>query len=168
MKRVNIHKTVNQLHLKDWKMKNEILRKAQIYENTIMSPMSDCKSNMIEARCNKQQRNNNENIKLFIPTPLHDSENVNALLKPHCNRSGVYISTKGTNFCDIVIPNNQPTAAASAAANHDVVTSTSEDALISLKMKQQKVRRNKKILKLRKYKEILNDRLQSMISIDKL
>jgi hypothetical protein len=162
MKRVNIHKTVNQLYLRDWKMKNEILRKAQMYEDTIKSPMSDCKSNMIEsARCNK--RNNDENIKVFMPTPLHDSENVNALLKPHCNRSGVYISTKGTNFCDIVIPNNQPTAAAAA----DVVAS--EDALISLKMKQQKVRRNKKILKLRKYKEILNDRLRSMISsIDKL
>lgn len=140
-------------------MKNEILRKAQMYENTIMSPMSDCKSNnlMIESRC---KRNNDENIKLFMPTPLHEGENVNALLKPHCNRSGVYISTKGTNFCDIVTPNNQPTAAAAVVA--------SEDALISLKMKQQKVRRNKKILKLRKYKEILNDRLDSMISIDKL
>lgn len=146
MKRVNLDKTVTQLYLKDWSMKNEILRKAQLYEHTIMHRTNDCKSN-IEVRNNR----NNENMKLFTPTPLHH-ENVNALLKPHCNRSGVYISSKGTNFCDIIIPN-------SAA-----------DPLISLKMKQ-KTRRNKKILKLRKYKDIFNmkdDRMPSLISIDKL
>lgn len=146
MKRANLDKTVAQLYLKDWSMKNEILRKAQMYEHTIMHRANDCKSN-IEDRNNR----NNENMKLFTPTPLHH-ENVNALLKPHCNRSGVYISSKGTNFCDIIIPS-------SAAA--------AEDPLISLKMKH-KIRRNKKILKLRKHKEVFNDRLQSMISIDKL
>lgn len=142
MRRANLDKTVAQLYLKDWSMKSEILRKAQMYEHTIMHRTNDCKSN-IEDRNNR----NNENMKMFTPTPLHHE---NVLLKPHCNRSGnVYISSKGTNFCDIIIPS-------SAAA---------EDPLISLKMKH---RRNKKILKLRKYKEIFNDRLQSLISIDKL
>jgi hypothetical protein len=131
-------------------MKSEISRKAQMYEHTIMHRTNDCKSN-IEVRNNR----NNENMKLFTPTPLHH-ENVNALLKPHCNRSGVYISSKGTNFCDIIIPSS---AAANAAAT--------EDPLILLKMKH-KIRRNKKILKLRKNKEIFNERLQSMLSIDKL
>lgn len=146
MKRANLHKTVAQLYLKDWSMKSEILRKAQMYENTIMHRTNDCKSN-IEDRNNR----NNENMKLFTPTPLHHE---NALLKPlHCNRSGVYISSKGTNFCDIIIP--------SSAA------STAEDPLTSLKLKP-KVRRNKKILKLRKHKEEFNERLESMISIDKL
>jgi hypothetical protein len=138
MKRANLDKTVAQLYLKDWSMKSEILRKAQMYESTIMHRTNDCKSN-IEDRNNR----NNENMKLFTPTP-HE----NALLKPlHCNRSGVYISSKGTNFCDIIIP------------------SSAADPLTSLKLKH-KIRRNKKILKLRKHKEEFNERLQ--ISIDKL
>lgn len=148
MKRANLDKTVMQLYLKDWSMKNEISRKAQLYEHTIMHRTNDCTSN-IEDR----NKRNNENIKIFTPSPLH--ENVNALLRPHCNRSGVYISSKGTNFCDIIIPN-------SAAA---------EDPLISLKMKQ-KFRRNKKILKRRKHKDIFNMKgdgiSPSLISIDKL
>ena len=144
MKRANLDKTVAQLYLKDWSMKSEILKKAQMYENKIMHRTNDCKSN-IEDRNNR----NNENMKLFTPTPLHHE---NALLKPlHCNRSGVYISSKGTNFCDIIIPSSAATA---------------EDPLISLKLKH-KIRRNKKILKLRKYKEIFDDGLQS-IAIDKL
>jgi hypothetical protein len=149
MKRANLDKTVTQLYLKDWSMKNEILRKAQQYEDTIMHRTNDCKSNS-EVRNNR----NNENMKLFTPTPLHH-ENVNAMLKPHCNRSGVYISSKGTNFCDIIIPSS--TAAA--------------DPMISLKMKH-RIRRNKKILKLRKkYSNIFNmqgDSIPSMISLDKL
>lgn len=155
MKRANLDKTVTQLYLKDWSMKNEILRKAQLYEDTIMHRTNDCKSN-IEVRNNR----NNEDMKLFTPTPLHH-ENVNAMLKPHCNRSGVYISSKGTNFCDIIIPN-------SATAGGD--------PLISLKMKH-RIRRNKKILKLRKVLEskkskdiftMKDDRIPSLISLDKL
>jgi hypothetical protein len=151
MKRANLDKTVAQLYLKDWSMKSEISRKAQMYEHTIMHRTNDCKSN-IEDRNDR----NNENMKMFTPTPLHH-ENANALLQqPHCcNRSGVYISSKGTNFCDIIIPSS---AAANAAA---------EDPLTSLKMKH-KIRRNKKILKLRKSKEIFHERLESMMSIDKL
>lgn len=122
-------------------MKNEILKKAQLYEHTIKHRTSDCKSN-IEVR----DIRNNENVKY---TQLH--ENVNALLKPQCNRSGVYISSKGTNFCDIIIPN--------AAAN---------EPLISLKLKN-KLRRNKKI---RKYKNFFHmkddDGISSLVSIDKL
>jgi hypothetical protein len=149
MKRANLDKTVTQLYLKDWSMKNEILRKAQLYEDTIMHRTNDCKSN-IDDRNNR----NNENMKLFSPTPLHH-ENVNAMLKPHCNRSGVYISSKGTNFCDIIIP-----------------SSAAVEPLISLKMKH-RIRRNKKILKLRKKysKDIFNmqdDSIPSMISLDKL
>ena len=147
MKRANLDKTVMQLYLKDWSMKNEISRKAQLYEHTIMLRTNDCKSN-IEVRNNR----NNENMKMFTPSPLQDV-NVNALLKPHCNRSGVYISSKGTNFCDIIIPN-----------------SAAEDPMISLKMKQ-KFRRNKKILKRRKHKDIFNmkgEGIPSLISIDKL
>jgi hypothetical protein len=149
MKRANLDKTVTQLYLKDWSMKNEILRKAQLYEDTIMHRTNDCKSN-IDDRNNR----NNENMKLFTPTPLHH-ENVNAMLKPHCNRSGVYISSKGTNFCDIIIP-----------------SSAAVEPLISLKMKH-RIRRNKKILKLRKKysKDIFNmqdDSIPSMISLDKL
>lgn len=151
MKRSNLEKTVAQLYLKDLELKNEILRKAQMYEHSIMHRTNDCKSN-IEV---------NGNIKFFAPTPLHheviggkELQHVNAILKPHaCNRSGVYISSKGT-ICDITIPS-------SAAA---------EDPLVSLKAKH-KVNRNKKILKLRKYKDMFNmreDRLQSLISIDKL
>lgn len=144
IRRANLDKTVSQLYLKDWSMKNEILRKAQLYEHTIMHRTNDCKSN-IESRNSRS----NEDMKLFTPTPLHH-ENVNSLLKPHCNRSGVYISSKGTNLCDIIIPNSA--AAADAAQNR-------------------KSRRNKKILKLRKYKDIFNmkdERIESMISIDKL
>lgn len=147
MKRENLDKTVTQLYLKDWSMKNEILRKAQLYEHTIMHHTNDCKSN-IEVRNNR----NNENIKLFTPTPLHH-ENVKTLLKPHCNQSGVYISSKGTYFCDIILSN-----------------SAADDPMISLKMKQ-KIRRNKKTLKRRKYKDIFNlknNRITDMISIDKL
>lgn len=150
MKRVNLDKTVTQLYLKDWSMKNEISRKAQLYEHTIMHRMNDCQSN-IEDRSIR----NNENRKLFTQTPLHH-ENVNTFLKPHCNRSGVYISSKGTNFCDIIIPSSAATAA--------------DDPSILLKIKQ-KIRRNKKILKFRKYKDIFNtnnERIESMISIDKL
>lgn len=141
MKRNNLDKTVAQLYLKDWSMKNEILRKAQMYEHKIMHRTNDCKSN-IEVR-------NKEDMKLFTPSSLH--ENINVLLKPHCNRSGdADISSRGTNFCDIMFPNPA-------------------DDQISLKIKHN--RRNKKILKLRKYKDIFNvrnDRIQSMISIDKL
>lgn len=144
MKRFNLDKTVMQLYLKDWSMKNEILKKAQLYEHTIKHRTSDCKSN-IEVR----DIRNNENVKY---TQLH--ENVNALLKPQCNRSGVYISSKGTNFCDIIIPN--------AAAN---------EPLISLKLKN-KLRRNKKnSMKIRKYKDFFNmkdDGISSLVSIDKL
>src|SRR4051812_19136590 len=96
MKRANLDKTVRQLYLRDWTMKSEISKKAQLYEHTIMHRTNGCKSN-IEVRNNR----NSENIKLFTPAPLHQ-ENANAMLKPHCNRSGVYISSKGTNFCDII------------------------------------------------------------------
>lgn len=140
MKRVNSDKTVTQLYLKDWSMKIEISRKAQLYEQTIMHRKNDWKSN-IEDRSIQTK----ENRKLFTPRQLHH-ENV---LKPHCNRSGVYIS----NFCDIIIP-----------------SSVADDSSILLKIKQ-KIRRNKKILKFRKYKDIFNtndERIESMISIDKL
>lgn len=121
MKRVNLEKTVSQLYLKERRTKNEINRKALLYEQT-------CKSNK-------------ENRKLVTPTPLDHAENVNAFLKPHCNRSAVYMSAKGTNFCDITA-----------------------DSSILLKMKQESKR---KILKFRKYIE--NDkRIESMLSIDKL
>lgn len=124
-----------------------------MYEHTIMHRTNDCKSN-IEV---------NGNMKFFSPTPLHhevismtgskELQHVNAMLKPHaCNRSGI-ISSKGT-ICDITI-------SSSTAA---------EDPLVSLKTKH-KINRNKKILKLRKYKDIFNmrdDRIQSLISIDKL
>lgn len=145
MKRANLDKTVTQLYLKDWSMKSEILKKAQLYEHTIMHRTNGCK-NSIEVRNNR----NSENIKLFTPAPLHH-ENANAMLKPHCNRSGVYISSKGTNFCDIIIPN-----------------SAADDSMVSLKLKQ-RIRRNKKILKLRKRKDIFKDeRMPSLIAIDKL
>lgn len=146
MKRVNLDKTVTQLYLKDWSMKSEILKKAQLYEHSIMHRTNGCKSN-IEVRNN---RNSENNMKIFTPTPLHH-ENANALLKPHCNRSGVYILSKGTNFCDMTIPN-----------------SAVDDPMISLKLKQ-RMRRNKKILKLRKRKDIFKDeRMPSLIAIDKL
>lgn len=147
MKRANLDKTVTQLYLKDWSMKSEILKKAQLYEHTIMHRTNGCKSN-IEVRNNR----NSEKRNLFTPAPLHHDDNANAMLKPHCNRSGVYISSKGTNFCDITIPNS----------------AASDDSLISLKLKQ-RIRRNKKILKLRKRKDIFKDeRMPSLIAIDKL
>lgn len=93
MKRANLDKTVAQLYLKDWSMKNEILRKAQLYEHTIMHRTNDCKSN-IEVR-NKiftqtplQHEGDSLGVPLHPCKELHH-ENVNALLKPHCNRSGV-------------------------------------------------------------------------------
>lgn len=132
-------------------MKNEILKKARLYEHTIMHRINDCTSN-IENRSTR----NTENRKFFSPTPLND-DNADALLKPNRNRSGIYsVSSKGTNFCDIIIPS-------SAAAG------VADDPSILLKMKK-KIRRNK-ILKFRKNKDIFNtneERIEPMISIDKL
>lgn len=117
-----------------------------------MHRTNDCTSN-IESK-------STENRKLFSQTPLHE-ENIDILLKPNRNRSGIYsVSSKGTNFCDIVIPSS---AAADAAAAEP------DDPSILLKMKK-KIRRNK-ILKFRKYKDIFStneERIESMISIDKL
>lgn len=123
MKRSNVDKIVAQIYLRDWSMKNEILRKAQMYEHTISN---------IEIRSNR----NNADIKIFTPPSLHNDNVV--LLKPHCNRSGVYVMSKGSaNFCDIH-------AASSLKTNNKI--------------------RRKKILKLRKYKDIFN----TLIAIDKL
>jgi len=169
-------KIVAQIYLKDWNMKNEILRKAQLYEQHTINMQhrsnNDCKSNKNKDISSVDSK---DNIQLMTPTPTalnheEDESAASALLKPmmpHCNRSGVHVhhisSSKGTSFCDILIPN--PSA---------------DPSVTTFKLKS-KHKRNKKNLKLRKYKEFfnthndLNDnagsaggKLQSMIAIDKL
>lgn len=154
IKRENLDKTVTQLYLKDWSMKNEILRKARLYEHTIMHRINDCTSN-IENRSTRHT----ENRKLFPPTPLHD-ENIDTLLKPNRNRSGVFsVSSKGTNFCDTVMPSSAAAAENAAAATEDP----------SILLKTKKKNRRNKVLKFRKYKDIFyEERIDPMISIDKL
>lgn len=137
MRRIDEDKTVvAQLYLKDWSMKNEILRKAQMYEqHTIV---------MHRSKSNNNDINNldiNHNIQLITPKALHGSATQSTLLKMrNCNRS----------LCDIQ-------------------QNTSNNPLVTLKVKNKINKRNKKILKLRKYKEILDEnRIPPMISIDKL
>lgn len=144
MRRSNQDKTVAQIYLRDWSMKAEIFRKAQMYENTIMHRKNDCISNNnVEINSldnnNNNNINNNENIKLFAATL-------------HCNRSGIYIEksdgttmTNTNKLCDM---------------------SSADDSMISLKFKS-KTRRNKNNLKMRKYKDIFN-MIKPMIAIDKL
>lgn len=114
-----------------------ILRKAQLYEHTIMHRKNDCKSN-IEVR----NIRNSEHMKLFSSPLQHE----NALIKRY-NRSGIYISSKGTNFCDIILSNSQ------------------DETVVPLK--KQKTKRNKKNIKFQKF-EIKDDRIEQFISIDKL
>jgi predicted nuclease of restriction endonuclease-like RecB superfamily len=138
MRRLNPDKVVAQIYLRDWSMKAEILRKAQMYEDTMMHRKSDCTSNnnnnnnKVEMN-NLDKNNSNEDIKLFAPTV-------------NCNRSGIYLE-KGTSnkFCD---------------------TSSADNSMVSLKFKS-KLKRNKNNLKMRKYKDILN-MINPMIAIDKL
>ncbi|KAG5672760.1 hypothetical protein PVAND_002857 [Polypedilum vanderplanki] len=144
MKRSNQDKIVAQIYLRDWSMKTEILRKAQMYEDTIMHRMAnDCTSNSMEMSNldnNNLSNNKENNIKLYAHTL-------------HCNRSGVYLekgrsSSTATSkkFCDI---------------------SADDSTLISLKFKS-KIRRHKNNLKMRKYKDIFNNMIKPMIAIDKL
>jgi hypothetical protein len=142
MRRSNRDKIVAQIYLRDWSMKTEILRKAQMYENTIMHRMTnDCTSNSMEMTNldnNNHSSNKENNIKLYAPTL-------------HCNRSGVYLekgrpTTASKKFCDI---------------------SADDSTQLSLKLKS-KIRRHKNNLKMRKYKDIFNNMIKPMIAIDKL
>jgi hypothetical protein len=144
MKRSNQDKIVAQIYLRDWSVKTEIFRKAQMYEDSIMHRMkNDCTSNNVEINNldnnnNNNNINNNKNIKLYAPHTLHC----------HCNRSGIYVekASGSTKNCDI---------------------SADDSSLTSLKLKS-KIRRNKNNLKMRKYKDIFNHMIKPMIAIDKL
>ena len=62
MRRSNQDKIVAQIYLRDWSVKTEILRKAQMYEDSIMHRMkNDCTSNNVEIN-NLDNNNNNNNI----------------------------------------------------------------------------------------------------------
>lgn len=149
MKRSNQDKIVAQIYLRDWSVKTEILRKAQMYEDTIMHRMkNDCTSNNVEINNldnnnnNINNNKNNGNIKLFAPHTLHC----------HCNRSGIYLEKAGGS---------------AMATNKNCDISADDSSLISLKLKS-KIRRNKNNLKMRKYKDIFNNMIKPMIAIDKL
>lgn len=146
-------------------MRNEILKKAQMYETSILNPSVEIRSNINEARATPDSSENDEKMNLLMSTPLHYSDNVNSLLKPHCNRSGVHISIKGTNFCDIIIPNHPDDKEEASNSEKQQVRSI-QDA---------EKHRSKQREKTAKYQEnndkekaILDETIQSMISIDKL
>jgi hypothetical protein len=139
-------------------MKAEILRKAQMYENTIMhrTTTNDCStsnsntnnndniknSNNVEINTLDNNNKSNENIKLYASTL-------------HCNRSGIYLDKSSSS------------ATASGGTNK-LCDISADDSMISLKLKSNKSRRNKNNLKnLRKYKDIFN-MIKPMIAIDKL
>lgn len=154
MRRSNQDKTVAQIYLRDWSMKADILRKARMYEHTIMrgEHSNDCTSNNIH-NCDAEMMSSgsldngsNENIKLYAHTL-------------HCNRSGIYLE-KGTA---------SRTTAVNANKYCDNNNSASDDSSVSLKLKSNKNRRNKKenVLRMRKYKDIFN-MIKPMIAIDKL
>ena len=148
MKRSNQDKIVAQIYLRDWSVKTEILRKAQMYEDSIMHRMkNDCTSNNVEINNldnnnNNNINNNNKNIKLYAPHTLHC----------HCNRSGIYVEKASDSTM-------------TTSKNCDI--SADDSSLTSLKLKS-KIRRHKNNLKMRKYKDIFNNMIKPMIAIDKL
>jgi hypothetical protein len=154
MRRSNQDKTVAQIYLRDWSMKAEILRKARVYEDTIMhgEHKNHCTSNNIHnsgadvMSSNSLDNGSNENIKLYAHTL-------------HCNRSGVYLEKGSTSR----------TTAVNGNKYCDNNNSASDDSNVSLKLKSNKNRRNKKenVLRMRKYKDIFN-MIKPMIAIDKL
>lgn len=149
MKRSNQDKIVAQIYLRDWSVKTEISRKAQMYEDTIMHRMkNDCTSNNVEINSldnnNNNNINSNKNIKLYAPHTLHC----------HCNRSGVYMEKAGDD-------------SAATANKNNCDNSADDSSMVSLKIKS-KNRRNKNNLKMRKYKDIFNNMIKPMIAIDKL
>lgn len=162
------HKSVNQIYLRDWSMRNEILKKAQMYETSILNPSKELKSNMNEARGKATPDNeHDEKMNLLMSTPLHYSDNVNSVLKSHCNRSGVHISIKGTNFCDILIPDHPDDKVVASTSNNERVVSTKD----AKRSKQRRPKQNENISKYQendKEKAILDETIQSLISIDKL
>lgn len=156
MRRSNQDKIVAQIYLRDWSMKAEILRKAQMYENTIMHrSANDCTANNVEMdnldnNCNIDGLSAN-NIKLFA----------SAL---NCNRSGIYLE-KGTTTHSTATTTTSTPESATAVSNDKRYCDISADD--SLKSKS-KARRNKNNLKMRKYKDIFNNMIKPMIAIDKL
>lgn len=177
MRRSNQDKIVAQIYLRDWSMKAEILRKARMYEDTIMHSEHNknaCTSNNIHndgvgqimsGSC-LDDNGSNENIKLYAPTL-------------HCNRSGIYLE-KGTeasvrataSSTSISSSNNNNNNLKSNAVNDNKLcdnTAIGDDATVSLKFKSNKLRRSKKenVLRMRKYKDIFN-MIKPMIAIDKL
>lgn len=153
MKRSNQDKIVAQIYLRDWSMKAEILRKAQMYEDTIMhgENKNDCTSNNIHngadmMNSNSLDNGSNDNIKLYAHTL-------------HCNRSGIYLEKSSSSRSTAVNDNKYC----------DTNNSASDDSNVSLKLKSNKNRRNKKenVLRMRKYKDIFN-MIKPMIAIDKL
>lgn len=175
MRRSNQDKIVTQIYLRDWSMKAEILRKAQMYENTIMHSehnKNDCTSNKIHndggqimsSSC-LDDNGSNENIKLYAPTL-------------HCNRSGIYLekgteaSARATASSTSINSNNNNNIKNDAVNDNklcDNSASSSDDTTVSLKFKSNKIRRSKKenVLRMRKYKDIFN-MIKPMIAIDKL
>lgn len=174
MRRSNQDKIVAQIYLRDWSMKTEILRKAQMYENTILhgEHKNDCTSNNNHNSGVGQMMSggsldngSNENIKLYAPTL-------------HCtNRSGIYLEKGTARVAATTTRTTSTTATAtpSNAANDKKICDNSagggggSDATVSLKFKSNKLRRSKKenVLKMRKYKDIFN-MIKPMIAIDKL
>lgn len=147
MRRSNQDKTVAQIYLRDWSMKAEILRKARMYENTIMhgEHKNDCRSNNIHNGGTDTSSNSLDNVKLYAHTL-------------HCNRSGIYLD-KGSASRTTSVNDNKYC---------DNNNSASDDSN-SLKLKSNKNRRNKKenVLRMRKYKDIFNT-IKPLIAIDKL
>lgn len=180
MRRSNQDKIVAQIYLRDWSMKAEILRKAQMYEDT-MHRKNDCTSNnneigeiMSSSSC--LDNGSNENIKLYAPTL-------------HCNRSGIYLE-KGTETSHRATATSAPSPANIKNSNdnnnnnNNINNAVNGNKLCdnsasvdggggggdeSLKFKSNKIRRNKKenVLRMRKYKDIFN-MIKPMIAIDKL
>lgn len=181
MRRSNQDKIVAQIYLRDWSMKAEILRKAQMYEDTIMHSEhknDDCTSNNIHSdgrqiTSGSLDNGSNENIKLYAPTL-------------HCNRSGIYLE-KGTarvattktsssteNGDNNKSSSNNNNDNSNNAVNDNKIcdndSANSDDMTVSLKFKSNKIRRSSKkeqVLKMRKYKDIFN-MIKPMIAIDKL
>jgi hypothetical protein len=165
MRRSNQDKIVAQIYLRDWSMKTEILRKAQMYENTILhgEDKNDCTSNnnhnsgIAQLMSGSLDNGSNENIKLYAPTL-------------HCtNRSGIYLEKGTARASTTTTKTATPNNAANDKKNCDNSVGGGSDATVSLKFKSNKLRRNKKenVLKMRKYKDIFN-MIKPMIAIDKL